>query len=391
MRLSAAGTSKGIAPGTYNNGFVFTEEMSRRGIAEAEHLACLALVEDCRRPTPWQYVIQGPTSEVRAQVCAALLLGNKDKAARRYAMCGRGDVIVTDQEGKGHCVRPMRCGHRMCPRCSRWRGSHFIRAVLKHLSVFDHGPIYGYVFTQRVIPQESLDDAWKRLMKAWSSMLQWWGRRGLVGGCVAFHVVYSEGANGWHVHAHVTAEFKKQVPDQTGTWWNGILQRSDPGYFSTKPLFGQELCSAGKAAGVYEDEGGDLFRESEHPVLRALQYNLRELTAGVERWEEFAKGGLLMEMVAQTEGKKSRRLLGQWALSVEERAAVLGVTLDEPEEGKECVKKLEWGTVDEMIWRALSGDYVAAEMLGKVESNVRNDTGVAVRMVECFGAIRKVV
>lgn len=357
---------------------------ANRAAIDAQREQLLSMVD---YPSPWQYVIHGETEKVRRAVAEMMFVRGKEKVAASYVMCGKGDVVVCGVEGKGCRVMPKRCGHRLCPRCSRWRGGQVLRKVLEHLAYFDHGELWSVVFTQRVIPGEKLEVSWERLSSAWSAMLQWLQRRGLVGGFIVFHVVRAASGNGWHVHAHAMLEFDGEMPPDLSESWNRTLERYDSAWTQKKPVWKEKLLDAGPATGECEDDGGDMFDDSKDPVVRRLQYSLRELMGGIEKYEGNAEVGFVAELFDVTEGKKMRRLLGEWRLGVEERALKLGVELPDSSGSAPAEEEVEMGTVDDVYYRAIEGERAAVQVLTLLEKGIRNNGSTARRALDM---IRKV-
>jgi hypothetical protein len=258
-----------------------------------------------------------------------------------------------------------------------------------HLAAFPHEDLFGAVFTQRVIRGEKLDEAWERFTKGWAAMLQWLTRRGLKGGFIALHIVRSQAWGGWHVHGHAVLEVMGGIPEGIGKYWDRQCRRLDPGYIEGKEIWVKSYCGAGPAMGDVEDDGGDLFEEHSNKVVRGLQYALRELMGGIERYEDEDAIGFIAELFDGTGGKKLRRLLGDWRLTVAERAERDGVEIEGECGLREHPEEFEVDTVDRVYYRALDGDSVMKQVLVGLERGVRNTTAMTRRLVDVFRRVTR--
>src|SRR3989304_1236659 len=76
-----------------------------------------------RHPSKWQWVIHGETALYRGWVVQWLMGQERYKMARRFALCGRGDIALCREDAQAARVKTQGCGARFCPRCSRRFGA----------------------------------------------------------------------------------------------------------------------------------------------------------------------------------------------------------------------------------------------------------------------------
>jgi hypothetical protein len=353
-----------------------------------------------RNMTRWQQIIHGPTGEFRQRAIRWLCVAGKLRLARRFAMCGRGDLGCTgDKEGAVR-VRPKGCGARYCPRCSRRFGRRFLTRVASHLSSSPHGALWHTVLTQRVIKTESLKEARKRFDGAWGSYYRRMRREGMKACLATYHVTPSLNG-GWHYHCHLIVEWSNIEADEAlrerlnEAWWKATGEDSERGH----PIFFREVAGPGPALdGLANDRQMDFWAEAPNPVEVVLQYCLRDVLQGAEGWiQKLDSDWATADFCEALTGAKLHRLYGTWRkkLVVEAEAETMP-SADAATAVKPVVKPVEgqvvWtvvGSMDDVGWRAKQGEVACRELLLRLRGRSSNRGAVACRLsqwvTECVG------
>lgn len=344
-----------------------------------------------KRVTKWQWVIHGETLVYRQRVIRWLVRSGRYTQARRFAMCGRGDVgSIGDGEGQVR-IRPMGCGARFCPRCSRRYGRRFLARVAAHLSSKPHGELSHLVLTQRVLPDESLADARERFEGAWKKFYRVLRGIPMVSALATYHVTPSS-VIGWHYHCHLVMELGEGVKladvyEQLDDAWFAAL---GDGESQRKDLFRRLVSPAGPAmAGLAGDRQMEFWDESPDPVEVVLQYVLRDILQGVEGWiGKMATDEQAESFAKALSGAKLHRLYGVWRTAVVEGEAdeVDGDAEADEEDstvdgaGVRAIVWQEVGGMDEVLWKARQGTEVCLDLVRRLLGRSSNRGAVALRL-----------
>lgn len=361
------------------------------GSEEASRTLFFRLSELIKGVTKWQWIIHGDTLNYRQRCLRWLVRKGKFVQARRFAMCGRGDLgLLGDQEG-GVRIKPKGCGARFCPRCSRRYGRRFLSRVASHLSCKPHGQLWHIVLTQRVIPEESLADARKRFEGAWKKMYRELRAVGMESALATYHVTPST-IKGWHFHCHLvcdlgSAEMEGAVYDRLDDAWFRALR---DGESQRKPLFVRLVAPPGSAmVGLKGDRQMEFWQESRDPVETVLQYVLRDILQGVESWiGRMATDDQCESFAAALSGAKLHRLYGVWRTRLDEEVA------DEADDavaatsvGEESAAKVKsatvWhvvGSMDEVLFWMRQRQAESVELVRRLLGRCSNKGAVASRL-----------
>lgn len=372
------------------------------GDAERAELALRVV----RNVKGWQRVLHGGCLMLREKVTELLIESGYSKAAVRYAMCGLGDQLMS-QDGEVR-VSARGCGHSLCPRCGRRRGSKYVRRVLGWLAHEAHGDLWNICLTQQVRGGEEVGQAKARMAVKCRAFMRWLTRRGLVGATTAHHLKWSDDRGGWHYHVHIVVELpagtftrereegaeRDHSPEMREEWARIGQERGEP----LAPLFCAPLVAAGGAIVELREDGGDaeFWKESTSEVARVVQYPMRDMAQGVSSWRlgvepEIVKE-VCRELLHNAKGWKLRRAWGRWRQScpaaVEaERAKREGGDEGQGEDdGAERAaapgsKGTPHGTLNRVWLAARSGDPGARRLMKGLELSVRNSGDFARRLV----------
>lgn len=314
---------------------------------EPEEFAAEEVRTVCARPTNWQRVIHGDSFAYRLEVGLALVMKGHMKRAKKFCECGRGDMVCALADS--FRIHPLRCGHRLCPRCARWRGGKYVKRVLDAL----RGRVCGYlvhmVFTQEVLPNERLEDTIARLHGKWKNF-KGRARSGYRGGLRVLHVKRSWRKGGWHAHYHFVVE----VPDLAVTismaakWEDMVREESD----EASSTFIRVLADKGHVVSGRDDGDPLLWAEADNEVTRCLQYCMRDVCEGPDASiVETGDALIIDELLGALESRRQHELLGAWRHGSEdvEEEAEREVKLDE-EKKKSAAEEagILVGTVDQV-------------------------------------------
>jgi len=350
---------------------------AEEGDRDAQATVGPLVVELARRRTPWQWVIHGPTEEFRAGVTEFMIEEGSYNKAKRYSCCGRGDVGYAEEHGPGVKVKPMCCGYRVCPRCSRRYGRKILRKVGKHLAEGPHGAIDHIVLTQKVIDGEALDDTRARFEKKWLRVYKAFRSFGMKSMLVTYHVKRTRG-EGWHYHAHCVVEWGMAVHAEdaclgVGVVWKDAVERVGE---LSHPIFYRHVAPPGDAVVEMEADGqSEFWAESEDAVTQLLQYCIRDVVQGIENWIEGVETrALIGEFMRAVDGAKLHRLYGEWRKRVED---VEEENEEDPGSGTEKEKA-------EARKKGLDGEWLR---LGSMDSVLKGAAVKVTLMVEFFQAL----
>jgi len=343
-----------------------------RGDKAAERQLTAMVCKLAGTMTKWQWVIHGETVEFRKVIVRWLCNKGEYVLARRFALCGRGDLGMIEYGGDAVKVVPMGCGCRFCPRCSRRFGARFLRKVGKHLEANSHGEIWHVVLTQRVQRSETLIEARERFGKAWKRFYPKLRAMGMASALCTYHVTASV-TGGWHYHCHLVIEWvegtklEARGAELTGAWKKA---KADSGDKQTE-VFGRKVCEAGGPLTRAEIAGqGELWAESVDPVAVALQYVVRDVLQGVEKWvskiNNIEDASTFAEALSSA---KLHRLYGAWRRKLpkpdgEQEAPSPAPTDGSKEKGGCGKEKIAWitiGRMDEVLWWARGGNEQAVQ------------------------------
>lgn len=348
------------------------------------------LSEIARDLSRWQWVMHGDTGTYRAAVVRWLCRSSRYTVGRRFALCGRGDQLGVSAGSTLVRVRTKGCGCRYCPRCSRRAGRKYLKKVNGHLSARPHGELWHIVFTQRAIAGEGLPECRGRFEVAWKKAMRWMRKAGLRGGLTTYHLIRN-GFNAWHWHAHLVVELKDGVDGETFFSGTEDAWRSAKGRLGKDdiPIFGRRVCRQGVAmTGLVENGQMDFWSESQSEVEKAIQYVVRDVLQGVERWiAQCETSELVEEFCRGVEGAKMHRLVGEWR----QKVAVVEVpgeadgaiekpkVLPKAKEGADII--WDWiGTMDQVMYHARKGVFQCEEALSNLLRMGSNQGLVAARL-----------
>lgn len=266
------------------------DELSARLVrgTDVDDTALLArMLGLCSKLSAWQWVIHGETLAFRKRVIRWLVEKRKLVLAKRYALCGKGDVLLkNDLDGRAR-VKPLGCGARFCPRCSRRAGRRHLSRVAAHLSSGPHGSMWHVVLTQPGLPKERIGASRTRFDTAWKAFYPTLRRCGMLSALATYHVKPSE-KYGWHYHCHLVVEFDDVVDhdllrERLSEKWRAST--SSPARDDRKEVFMRLVADAGPAlVGMKENTQLDFWDEPQDQVECVLHYVLRDVLQGVEKW-----------------------------------------------------------------------------------------------------------
>lgn len=308
------------------------------------------------KPSRWQKIIHGATECFRQRIALELLGSGCQKVAMRYAQCGQGDGVVEDGHGKFR-MRPKRCGHRLCPRCARYRGSQRVRHVMEHLERGPHGSLWHLVMTQRVVRGEPVSETKRRFEALWRQWIRRFRRMGAVAGLRSTHCVWSR-YGGWHYHAH----FFMELPGLAADCWDTAeamreawctLRDAKEGVKGDAG-FCRLVVDQGDGLPRDESSQGEFWSDPSDDVARAVQYVVRDVCQSLEAWNLDSALDRISEFVDMAANAQFSRMYGWWRSTADQR---FGIVEDSPGEESNEVKSFdesvrEIGTVDSLMERA---------------------------------------
>jgi hypothetical protein len=218
------------------------------------------------------------------------------------------------------------------------------------------------VVTQQALEGESLADAKSRYEAKWRRLERMRGEPEFVGGLASFHLKMGSGSH-WHYHAHLMVECQTQ--EGLESWMRRFVDRwramveEECGVSEDMHL--GVMCGPGSVMDFGKDSAqGDFFEESSNVIVRALQYGLRDVVQGVERWVTGELGEhMVAEFLIALGGAKLHRLYGNWRHKAEK-------VEEEPGEKAAVVEKaqcISCGSVSAVVADALAGVEFAVSLL----------------------------
>lgn len=375
---------------------------AKSGDAEAARRVEDGLTSMVSKMTTWQWVIHGDTRAYRLGAVKHLLATGEMDRALRFALCGRGDVLLSEIATDKVRVRPRGCGCRFCPRCSRRSGQRFLKRIGGHLEAHAHGEITHFVLTQPVRPEESVQESRDRFSKTWVTWYRCLRRVGMESALLTQHVKPRE-TRGWHYHGHCIVEWQAGADVVGGTerleacWQKAAKEESG----REKGLFSRKVCDAGDAFGPGGfGRQGDFWAEPEGAVQRVLQYAVRDIVQGCESWVGGLRGESEIAAFASViDGAKLHRLFGLWRKKVVPAQVVAEVSeRDTPSvdgAGRKVKAVMGWREemrVEEAVERSRNHESAAISLLQRLSEGVRNRGKVAERlnrMVRSVSVLRR--
>lgn len=311
--------------------------------------------------TRWQRVIMGDCGEYRVHVALNMRGKWTHERAKRFALCGRGDQVVTDSNdngrlGGGFRVVPHGCGERMCPRCSRRAGLRMLRVLDHRFRVKGHGPLWHYVQTQRVDATENLQQSYERLKEKLKAMRVEFKKQGVVGGLQALHVKRSR-HDGWHIHAHVV--FETFLGFSVGDLQLRMEKKFDD--YNVDAMFCKRV-SEGRTVDEVNNFSSDLYRQPD-ACGEALGYVIGDVVQGINAFPETDFETVrITEFIEWIRGRQILTTFGAW------RGKMVEVEKEEAEhklavqDDADLVKtEVCLGTCDEVFRKATQGVTMALE------------------------------
>ena len=347
-----------------------------------------------RHPSKWQWVIHGETALYRGWVVQWLMGQERYKMARRFALCGRGDIALCREDAQAARVKPQGCGARFCPRCSRRFGRRFLARVASHLSSRPHGGLWHVVLTQQVLPYEDLEHSRERFGIAWKRAYAGLRKIGMRSGLATYHVKRSRGG-GWHYHCHLVTEFPEGIDEETlyqglNERWRKVVSKHES-HRDYKELFMRHVCDAGPAlVGMKENTQLDFWSESQDQVETLLHYVIRDVLQGIESWVAcMEREQDCFDFCEFMGAAKRHRTYGKWRLKVkgddtEAKADAEERALSEATREKNKAKgDIEWSalsTVDSCLRDSRSGSIESSEALKQLIGCTNRSKGVLFRL-----------
>lgn len=345
----------------------------------------------CLTPSAWQEVLHGDTRVFRAAVADHLEREVSEKRATSYALCGCGDQV--QRETDEYRVRPLRCGHALCPRCSRYRGLKFVKRVTDHLRSYAHGSLHHVTLTQQGVEGESLGDARKRFERRFN---EWFERARRVlkvrGALRTTHITWSD-AGWWHYHGHLVIECMKPAElAERGIGiaiadWGDICKRD--GDQKKHADVSRVVCDEGAQLVGLADGGSEFWVEEADAVTKAVQYVARDVCQGVGSWNLCSDGAPVAQLLSDVKAVKFRRLYGPWRKAVPKEELEPAAELAADAKPAAGVERVDVGTVDTVLDRARQGEpsYVAIALwLLRCSAN---QSALGKRLVAVVGAAVK--
>jgi len=239
--------------------------------------------------------------------------------------------------------------------------------------------------------EETLGETKARFEKAWKRFYGSFRRLGMRSALVTYHVTQGR-HGGWHYHCHVVVEWKEGVVGEVVHREVDVAWHRAMGVNAEQSLsvFGRRVCAAGGALGtVVAGSQMDFWEEAPGAVEVALQYAVRDVLQGVEKWIEGTKtvedAGAFAEALSHA---KLHRVYGEWRKQVGPEGSGEGTPEVAGEEtiGVKKVAKKEqkvWimvGRMDEVLWGARSGCKEARKCLCGLLGGSLNAGRVASRL-----------
>lgn len=347
----------------------------------------------------WQWCIHGDTLEFRKDVVSWLVGKGQYTQAMRFALCGKGDMLLKHDKSGAARVKPKGCGMRFCPRCSRRSGRKHLSRVAGHLSTSAHGSLWHAVLTQKALPEESIASARSRFEKSWKRFYPTLRKAGLVSALATYHVKASL-KYGWHYHCHLVVEFDDVVDhdslyDRLNLAWRTVTSLHES-HLNYTDLFMRKITDGGPALkGMAENTQLDFWSEPQDEVEKVLHYVLRDVLQGIETWVGVMQDrGVCVEFCETMGTAKRHRCYGKWR-----KAAVgnEGEARDASEEtelaensGVMNTGVSEWSeisTMDRCLTTLKGGDGVSKSLLMQLIGCTNRSAGVLFRLRQVVQSI----
>lgn len=288
----------------------------------------------CSRVSGWQWCIHGETVAFRKKVVEWLIKNGRYVLARRYALCGKGDLLLRHQGTGAARVRPMGCGAKFCPRCSRRSGRKHLARVAAHLSTSSHGSIWHVVLTQPGMVEESVGHAKIRFEKAWKRFYPTLRKAGLRSALATYHAKPNR-RYGWHYHCHLVMEMDDVVDEETlyhglNERWQEVVGRVE-GRTGRRDVFMRPVVGPGPAlVGMKANTQLDFWDEPVDQVEAVLHYLIRDVLQGVESWvKDLVSESEVFEFCGYMGTAKRHRTYGEWRKRVPEDGTESEAALEE--------------------------------------------------------------
>jgi hypothetical protein len=260
-----------------------------------------------------------------------------------------------------------------------------------HLSRGTHGAIDHVVLTQRVNDGEPLATSVARFKAKWQRIYKVIRAAGMKSALVTYHVKRTRSV-GWHYHAHVVVEWSEGVDAEVAcvavaNAWQAVCAKAGE---RTHPTFYRHVSAPGDALTELATDGqGEFWKESSDPVTQVLQYAVRDVCQGVEKWVEGVDTPALSEEFAEVcSGAKLHRLYGGWRAAIDEGSEDETEKSDEKATEAEKAKKaataevkwLKLGSMDSVLGQAARGVTMMVEFVHTLECSYFNRAAVFRRL-----------
>lgn len=358
------------------------------------------LIFVCAKVSAWQWCIHGESLEFRKQVIRWLVSKGKYVLARRYALCGKGDLLLKHEKDGRARVKPMGCGARFCPRCSRRAGRKHLTRIASHLSSSPHGSIWHMVLTQPVFPKESIQGARARFEKSWTAFYPTLRKSGMTAALATYHLKPSV-KYGWHYHCHLVLELDDIVDgdswfEKVNEAWHRAIAKSAPEQRVFHDIFVRLVTKPGPAmVGMKDNTQLEFWNESSDAVETALHYVIRDVLQGIESWiGAMTRKEDCFDFCDFMGSAKRHRSYGTWRKKVD----VETEERDEAEESgsagvSEAAKMKgvsEWvhvSTMDHCLHESKSGPSASRDLLTQLLGCTNRSTGVLYRLRKLVSSI----
>lgn len=366
-----------------------------RGTSDRVDVLSQRLELVCQKQSAWQWCIHGDTLAYRRMVTKWLVKKDKFVLAKRFALCGKGDMIAKHESSGMVRVRPMGCGASFCPRCSSRSGRKHLSRIVSHLSTSGHGSIYHVVLTHPAAKEETLGSARARFEKSWKLFYPTLRKCGLRSALATYHAKPSP-RWGWHYHCHLVVEFDDGIDSDTlysrlNERWQIVSTPNDVTLQKPKDLFMRLVVKPGPAlVGMKENTQLDFWDEPTDQVEAALHYVIRDVLQGVSGWiEGLTSDAGVFEFCEMMAAAKRHRSYGAWRKKVpdddteakdeaEDRAVSAAGS-----EGPKVRKLSEWilgETVDKTIHSSKHGSAQCISVLMLLIGHTNRSQGVLFRL-----------
>lgn len=278
---------------------------------------CVRLPEIAGCHSHWQNVIHGQTADFRQAVTKWLIDQGRMSVARRYALCGRGDSCRVGEKRFG--FRPRRCGHRLCPRCSRYRGCLALRKILGHLNERGNGDLLHVVLTQQTCWSELFHDTRQRFEKGWKRFYPRLRKLGFDAMLAVTHAPASRDGC-FHIHRHLVIDvgrfdddrnFEKYAGAIVEIWRESVVQ-FDVNQAQEDPYVRHVSGPRDRYETIRLGGQAEFFEDASDPAERVVQYVIKDVVQGVEKWVSTLHRDMYRMYCDGIESLKLHRTYGSW-------------------------------------------------------------------------------